>query len=77
MNKSNSFKKSISKVNNKLDTENDEEEYIKYNKNSPKIKYFENVQCEKSYFIFSKKNPIRRFCYVIIKNPKFEDLVLM
>ncbi|OMJ94175.1 hypothetical protein SteCoe_2656 [Stentor coeruleus] len=37
---------------------------------------FEEIQCVKSFYIFSKSNPIRISCYKIVSHPRFETITL-
>lgn len=37
---------------------------------------FEEIHCQKSYYIFSKTNPIRITCYKIVSHPRFETVTL-
>lgn len=50
----------------------------KNNNNKSKINYvyFEDISCEKSLFIFSKTNMLRKVSYYIVKHSKFESFIL-
>lgn len=41
------------------------------------IKLFEGVQCESAFFIFSKQNCFRIWCYKLIKHKYWETVVLV
>jgi hypothetical protein len=38
---------------------------------------FENIDCEYSFFIFTKKNKIRIFCYKVITHRFFESVIMV
>lgn len=38
---------------------------------------FENIECDKSYFIISKNNFFRKFCYRSVKHEHFESVILI
>ena len=43
---------------------------------SESVDIFKNVECNYSFYVFSKKNVIRRFCMKIISHDSFEWIVL-
>ncbi|EGR33344.1 hypothetical protein IMG5_055680, partial [Ichthyophthirius multifiliis] len=81
MNKIQSFKRSQSKIKDQ-EIEQQKQENIQKKKLLFNIKgkknfiYFENIACEKSYYLFSKQNVFRKICYRIIKHEKFEDVIM-
>ncbi|KAL4477710.1 hypothetical protein ABPG74_002860 [Tetrahymena malaccensis] len=38
--------------------------------------FFDNIKCQKSLYIFSMQNKIRRAFYYIVKNPLFDNIIL-
>ncbi|EAR94798.2 cation channel family protein (macronuclear) [Tetrahymena thermophila SB210] len=38
--------------------------------------FFDNIKCQKSLYIFSMQNKIRRAFYFIVKNPLFDNIIL-
>ncbi|KAL4482140.1 hypothetical protein ABPG72_014953 [Tetrahymena utriculariae] len=39
--------------------------------------FFDNIKCQKSLYIFSMQNKIRRAFYYIVKNPLFDNIILV
>ena len=37
---------------------------------------FRNIECEKSIYLFSKENWLRRLCYQAIFHPRFETVIM-
>lgn len=40
-------------------------------------KLFENIECEYAWFLFSQENIVRRASYRLVKNPIFEEFILV
>lgn len=41
------------------------------------VKLFNGIECNQSFFIFSKENPIRIICYKLMNHPWWETVVLV
>ncbi|CAG9330463.1 SCN4A_7 [Blepharisma stoltei] len=37
---------------------------------------FQGIECQRSFYIFSKENKLRKLCYIITSSPKYESVVL-
>ncbi|KAL4431577.1 hypothetical protein ABPG74_017282 [Tetrahymena malaccensis] len=61
---------------NEIDDEDLEDEKKQIN-NEIQFVYFAGVKCQKSLYIFSQQNIIRKICYRALVHPMFEQIVLM
>jgi hypothetical protein len=65
-------KTALRKSQDAMDTEEDEVKKV-----DNRWSVYESFQCEESLWLFTKQNPLRRFCYTVSSHDHFEDVILV
>ena len=55
--------------------EDEEDNYLKKQKTRVFFEYFKDIECERTFFLLDKNNSIRKFCYKMIENKRFDQII--